>query len=361
MKKISVIVPFYNVERYIRQCLKSLEAQTLKDIEVILIDDGSPDRSLAIAEEFVKRNANFHLYRKENGGLGDARNYGMRYAKGDYILFLDSDDMLPPKACEMLYKRAIETDSDIIFGKPVWKSENETKDVEYLKKWFNFDNNKNFREEYTFALGVPIATSKLFKHQLIRDNALEFLCIIGEDVPFSVQAYYYAKKIVIINDIIYWRTERQEESNRSIMQTFDSKAVKDRLIGMRFVEKFCVEKNLNDVKSECFRLIEQVNNIFLKIQDEKDREKAYGFIKTYLESLCDMPDKYIMSHYLGFDCELVKNTTFREYEKLVVGKYSDKYRNFMTNTKQGQFIRDFMNNTKLGRLIKKILKRILKI
>ena len=93
MIKVSIIVPFYNVENYIEKCLQSLVNQTLEDIEILLVNDGSQDTSEAIAKQFVEKYPNKIIYlEKENGGLSDARNYAIPYAKGEYIAFLDSDD-----------------------------------------------------------------------------------------------------------------------------------------------------------------------------------------------------------------------------------------------------------------------------
>ena len=93
MKKVSVIVPFYNVEEYIEKCIKSLVEQSLEDIEIILINDGSKDGSEEIAKKYKSKYPNKIVYlKKENGGLSDARNYALPYAKGEYIAFLDSDD-----------------------------------------------------------------------------------------------------------------------------------------------------------------------------------------------------------------------------------------------------------------------------
>ena len=99
---VSVVVPFYNVESYISECLESLAAQTLSDIEVILVDDGSQDGSRRVAEEFAARDPRFVVVRQPNRGPGPARNEGLRWARGPYLAFADSDDVVPPEAYEVL-------------------------------------------------------------------------------------------------------------------------------------------------------------------------------------------------------------------------------------------------------------------
>ena len=113
--KISIIVPVYKVEEYLPRCLRSIAEQTVfDDLEVFLVDDGSPDRCGALCDEFAAGRANVRVIHKVNGGLSDARNVAMDAATGDYYLFLDSDDYLRPDACEILAKAAEETRADFI-------------------------------------------------------------------------------------------------------------------------------------------------------------------------------------------------------------------------------------------------------
>lgn len=105
MPKISVIVPVYNVEDYIERCLTTLKNQTMKDLEFIIVDDGSTDGSAKIIKKFVKEDERFSYHKKKNGGLSDARNYGMKYAKGEYFAFLDSDDYVDLDLYEKMYEK----------------------------------------------------------------------------------------------------------------------------------------------------------------------------------------------------------------------------------------------------------------
>lgn len=111
---LSVIVPVYNVEAYLQRCLNSLNNQTLDDIEFIIVDDGSTDRSGSICEEFIKDKPKFTLYKKQNGGLMSAWMHGLKYAKGDYIGFVDSDDYIESTMYELLYTAANHNDADIV-------------------------------------------------------------------------------------------------------------------------------------------------------------------------------------------------------------------------------------------------------
>ena len=116
MVKVSIIVPVYNVENYIERCLKSLVNQTLKDIEILIINDGTPDNSIEICEKYAKNDNRIKIFNKENEGLGLTRNYGIERATGEYIAFVDSDDYVTLDMCENLYNAAIENNADIVYG-----------------------------------------------------------------------------------------------------------------------------------------------------------------------------------------------------------------------------------------------------
>ncbi|MBR4507541.1 MAG: glycosyltransferase [Alphaproteobacteria bacterium] len=112
--KISIIIPMYGVEKYLARCLDSVLAQTFTDWQAILVDDGSPDKSGEIAESYALLDKRFVVVHKENGGLSDARNAGMPYATGDYIMYLDSDDFIHPQTMEIAYSLAQKNNSDIV-------------------------------------------------------------------------------------------------------------------------------------------------------------------------------------------------------------------------------------------------------
>ena len=113
MSKISVIVPVYKVEPYIRKCVDSILGQTFSDIQVILVDDGSPDQCGKICDEYAKQDKRVEVIHKENGGLSDARNAGVPYAKGEYIIFLDSDDYIEKDMLEYMYTRIQDSGADM--------------------------------------------------------------------------------------------------------------------------------------------------------------------------------------------------------------------------------------------------------
>ena len=111
---ISIVVPVYNVEKYLEKCLSSIVSQSFEDYELLLVDDGSPDRSGAIIDEWAKKDKRIRVIHKQNGGISDARNAGIEQAKGDYLCFIDSDDWIAPDMIETLYDLAIKSGADLV-------------------------------------------------------------------------------------------------------------------------------------------------------------------------------------------------------------------------------------------------------
>lgn len=190
MIKVSIIVPVYNVEKFIRKCLDSLVNQTLKDIEVIVVNDGSPDNSQKIIDEFVKKYPKkVKSFIKENGGQGTARNLGLKHAKGEYISFVDSDDYLSTDALEKMYNIAKKENSDIVICDMV----------------DHFENHELYHNctKYTSVFEVtPSACNKIFKREVIGN--LEFLPKLWyEDFNFTTKILLNTNKISSISEGFY--------------------------------------------------------------------------------------------------------------------------------------------------------------
>ena len=166
MIKVSIIVPFYNVENYIEKCLQSLVNQTLEDIEILLVNDGSQDSSKTIAKQFVEKYPNKIIYlEKENGGLSDARNYAIPYAKGEYIAFLDSDDYVETNMYEEMYHKAKQEDLDYVECDFLW---------EYPDKTLESKGKQYSNKKEMFLYTRVVAWNKLIKREIVQNNHLEF-------------------------------------------------------------------------------------------------------------------------------------------------------------------------------------------
>lgn len=160
-KTVTVIVPVYNVEDYLRKCVDSLLAQTFKDFDVVLVDDGSTDSSGRLCDEIACGHDFIKTVHKQNGGLSDARNAGYPYITGDYVLFLDSDDYLAPNALELLYGFAKSEDCDIVQGGFYYAYEDR---LMYDNRWFEPDSK-------AFVLVRQKAMKELVKNNFLKNFA----------------------------------------------------------------------------------------------------------------------------------------------------------------------------------------------
>ncbi len=209
---ISIIVPVYNVEKYLRRCVDSLVTQTYENLEILLIDDGSRDGSLSICREYEKIDSRVRVFHKENEGLGLTRNYGTARAVGDYITFVDSDDYLVPDAMEVLIKKAWETQADIISANMYYKDK--PMDVFLPERLYDSDeiqrilmvrmmgNSPNILDGFSYT-----STAKLFKRELFAEKKLLFPSereLIWEDLAFSVNAFPVCGAIYITHYPIYY-------------------------------------------------------------------------------------------------------------------------------------------------------------
>lgn len=223
MSKISVIMPLYKVENYIRESLESVLNQTLDDIEIICVDDGSPDASGDIVEEYAKINTNITLIRKENGGQSSARNMALEIATGKYIYFLDSDDYIDPIMLEELYNKAEKEILDMVFFNAIPFFENKKIEDEN-RGYIDFYNRKgdysqictgqkmfsSMRKNDEF-LGSPCF--EIIKRSLIEDNHLRFYDgIIHEDNLFTFQCTMLANRVGYINKRYYYRRMHEEST-----------------------------------------------------------------------------------------------------------------------------------------------------
>lgn len=199
--KVSVIVPVYNVEEYLSECLESIINQTLKDIEIICINDGSKDNSLEILKEYVAKDSRMIIIDKPNEGVSAARNDGIELAKGEFIAFVDSDDLIDLDTYECAYSIAIETNADItVFGwqnfpKNISKREDCKPKEKIFRDWFKA---KRRRESI-------ISCNKLYRRYMIIQNDLRFNRDIkyAEDECFNLCVYPFAKVIVQMPNMFY--------------------------------------------------------------------------------------------------------------------------------------------------------------
>lgn len=209
MKKVSVIMPVYNVEEYVEQAIMSVLKQTYSNFELIIVDDGTEDNSALICEGYMKKDSRIQLIHKRNGGLSDARNYGLKYAKGDYIYFIDSDDYIE----ENLLKKCVETierdSSDmVVFNyRKVEQNGNDIGNSMFRPEIIDIDDEYSFISSYLleYKLGWE-AWGRMFRAKVIKENNLFFWNnkeIFAEDLAFFLVFSSYMQRVSVISDILY--------------------------------------------------------------------------------------------------------------------------------------------------------------
>ena len=230
MPKVSIIIPVYNVEKYIKKCLDSLVNQTLEDIEIIVVNDGSPDNSQKIIDKYVKKYPDkVKSYIKENGGQGSARNYGVKCATGEYIGFVDSDDYVDKNMYKIMYEKAKETESDIVCCNHYEVRNEELKEL----GCFNSFDTKNIVKNY--ILGFPCPWNKIIRRSLITKKNWKFPEKIWyEDLAALPLFALYTNKITSIEKPLYYYLIR---SGSTMNQTSYNKKFEDIFVAMEYLYK----------------------------------------------------------------------------------------------------------------------------
>lgn len=248
MKKISVIVPIYNVEEYLEECFDSLANQDFDDYEVLMINDGSTDGSQEICESYEELYPYFKLYNKPNGGLGQARNYGMDRAFGDFYFFVDSDDIITEDALSKLYSEAIKNDSDIVTGNVV-RFNSKRFFSSKLHSMGEFSEYKAITtlEETPELIYDVTSWNKLYRRSFMLENRLRFPeGIIYEDIPVTIPAHYLSKRTTIVPDIIYHWRERDGATKSLSQRNRELTNFHDRMKVLGMVDEFFEEEELPD-------------------------------------------------------------------------------------------------------------------
>jgi CDP-glycerol glycerophosphotransferase len=237
---ISVVVPVYNVEAYLADCLDSVLAQTVGDLEVVLVDDGSTDGSAGIAEAYAARDPRFRLVRQENGGLSKARNTGIDAATGDFLAFLDSDDLLPPDAYERLLGALEETGSDFATGNVHRLSSWGTWQAVFLERTFETTRLRTHVSRDRALLADRTAWNKLWRRAFWGDRRFPE-GVVHEDIPVILPAHFAARSVDVIAEPTYlWRS--REGGELSITQRrLEPRVLLDRLAAVYEVSDYLRE------------------------------------------------------------------------------------------------------------------------
>lgn len=278
MAKVSIIVPVYNVEKYLRKCLDSLINQTLKDIEIICINDGSTDKSLEILEEYKNRDSRIILLNQENSGQSVARNRGIEIAKGEYLGFVDPDDWVDLDYYEKLYNTASTNDTDIAAGGIIRVTGIKKKKFLNFEKETLTDNTK-LKFELCDVPEKSYVWNKIYKTERLKEIGLEFeKGIFYEDCIFTPQALFYLEKMVTVPNIYYYYLRR---GNSTVKQRSE-KANADNVYAHKKANDFIKEHNIDisshEPKTYRFKIF-GVTIFKIRQQGKKKQYALFNIIK----------------------------------------------------------------------------------
>lgn len=268
MPKISIIIPVYNVENYIERCINSVVNQTIEDIEIILVNDGSNDNTKEKIIPYLEKYKNKIKYlEKENGGLSSARNFGIPHATGEYIAFLDSDDYIERTAYEEMYQVAKKENADMVECDFIWEYPNKTKkDIGAI-----YQTKKEMLEK-----ARVVAWNKLIKRKIIEKEKIEFpLGLRYEDVEFFYQLIPYLNKVAFVKKCFIHYTQREDSiANTQNIRTKEIFTVLENVISYYqekgFYEEYKTELEYNYVR---FLLCSSLKRM-CKIKDKTQRKQA---------------------------------------------------------------------------------------
>lgn len=248
--KVSVIVPVYGTEQYLKKCLDSLVNQTMKEIEILVINDGSTDNSQTIIDEYEKKYPQIHGFVKKNGGLSDTRNYGIQRAAGEFVAFVDSDDYIEPEMCEVMYEKASKNGLDIVVCDTF---------MDYPSHSYILKANLGYAKESVkaYIISYPNAPARLIRTTLIKEHLFR-KGIWYEDLDLTPTLAVYTTRIGFVDQAFYHYLQRDE----SIMNQ------------VRFNDKF----------EDIFIVLQDVLEIFTQngVVEKYYKELEYLFI-THLQ------------------------------------------------------------------------------
>ena len=321
MCKISVILPVFNGEKYIEKAIKSVLNQSLKDFELIIVNDGSTDKTLSIINSFD--DSRITVINQSNQGPGTSRNNALKIACGDYIMFLDADDWFSDDALKLAYSEALKYGTDLTFFQMINYNNGKT----YENDWFNlssFDEsfeNRVFSPEETagsiFDLSVGVC-QKIYNHDFLKGiNARFPKGIYFEDMPFFFYVYLKARRISVFKKVLYYRRKHDESITHVVDEKFLDTVRAGQILMDIFIKNNWYDTYLTDL------LAYKINGPRFALRDLplKYKEKMFQLIKSdYLEiKQTQYYDDYLK--YLGpvkrkFFSNILKSKDYEEFKTL---------------------------------------------
>ncbi len=327
MSKISVIIPVYNVEKYLTECLESVINQTYENIEIICINDGSTDNSLKILQEFSKKDNRIKIISQENKGISEARNNGISVATGEYIYFIDSDDWIETNTLELLVNKIKQDNADIVEC-DILEHQNINKKPKYRNLKLKYKPLTNLK----IYIGKPYSWkdiknkifdlraycwNKLYKTELIK-NKIFFEGRFNEDFLFTIEAFLTAKKIVYLRKNLHHYRKRENSLSNGGMKAqninIDIQYCKNEILKIkRLLEKLNLfefyEKEYNNFLIERLYINHKINSAALK-KDYSDFMDETNYLK--LEQKIINENRNFVKSLFSVTTEITPNVHFKK-------------------------------------------------
>ncbi len=320
MTKISVILPVFNAEKYIKKAIESVLKQKFTNFELIIVNDGSTDNSLNIIQSF--NDSRINLINQTNHGPGKSRNNALKNAKGDYILYLDSDDWFSDDAFEIVYNEALKFDTDLTFFQML-NFNDETKEV-YENDWFNLNNfDESFEERVfnadeikgsLFDMSVGVC-QKIYKRKFLIDIDAKFPeGILFEDMPFFYYVFLKANRISILKKPLYYRRKHDASITHIVDEKFLDTIPAGQILMKIFIENGWYEKYKFDllaykINGPRFALRDLPNEykepMFNLIKKDYEEIKLSKYYNDFLENLGPIKKKFFLN--------ILKSTNYDEF------------------------------------------------
>lgn len=285
--KISIIIPVYNSVQYLEKCLNSVVMQTYSNLQIICIDDDSTDNSWDILQDYASRDTRFYIFHKNNEGVSEARNYGLKQADGEYLMFVDSDDWIDEKTCELAVDNLQKTMSDIVMWSYVRELSGESRPKNIMEQDRIYENSEVQKELYRRMYGIlgeelvspenadALCTvwGKLYRRNLIEENQIRFFDIhkIGnyEDGLFNLDVFRYAKRVMFLNQNLYHyrrdnissitnRYDAEIKIKKNVLFNYLNQCIQKENLGTEYIQALnnrivlsLIELGINEIEQQC--------------------------------------------------------------------------------------------------------------
>ncbi len=335
---VSVIVPVYKVEKYLEKCIESILAQTYKDFELILVDDGSPDNSGAICDEYAKKDSRIKVIHKENGGASSARNTGIEVAQGEFINFIDSDDIIPVDSLAKLINLQKKNNADLVCcGYELQHLNNKIEKFVFFDKFVNFCAMDNDDCNIFLSPLFHGPCFKLFRNNILKENSVVFdeTVFYGEDTIFVYEYLSKCNSVQCGNEVVYNYLKNDQSTTNRGHKNIGEYMTKCARVQIDFFDKLNVSSIQLAYCKTCVILVslailaDQLNTFYSTKKMREDVKKFYNNFAEYF--VCQNKEVEIFLESLG------RKKTIRTYKMLSSKCGLKKYLTYKTI--QGKIIK----------------------